>query len=159
MTFSDLTALMRASLFSFVVIGAIDYFFAAGSAYHIPRGVLILDTLLSILVLGSLRASWRLAREQFRAVIDSPDVHSALVVGTSDTTAMLAHQIQSHPESQYRIRGFLETNGHIVPRPPLGPDPHRRPRPRCGARSPPTLGIASHPDAGRQSAGQRTSAS
>jgi FlaA1/EpsC-like NDP-sugar epimerase len=112
-TFSDLTALLRASLFSFVLLGAFDYFFApVGSLFRIPRGVLILDTLLSIFVLGSLRASWRLAREQFRAVIDSPDIHSALVVGTGDTIALLAHQIQSHPESQYRIRGFLETNGH-----------------------------------------------
>lgn len=114
-TFSDLTALMRASIFSFVLLGAVDYFFApGGSPLHIPRGVLILDTLLSIFVLGSLRASWRLAREQFRAVIDSPDIHSALVVGTSDTVALLAHQIQSHPESQYRIRGFMETNGHLA---------------------------------------------
>ena len=80
-------------------------------AYHIPRGVLILDTLVSIFVLGSLRASWRLAREQFRASWAIQTASCALVVGTDDTTAMLAHQIQSHPESQYRIRGFLETNG------------------------------------------------
>ncbi|MHB8974676.1 MAG: polysaccharide biosynthesis protein [Pirellulaceae bacterium] len=107
-TFSDLTALMRASIISFAAIGVANYFVAA---YHIPRGVLILDTLVSIFVLGSLRASWRLAREQFRAVVGDPDCECALIVGTDDTTAMLAHQIQSHPESQYRIRGFLETNG------------------------------------------------
>jgi FlaA1/EpsC-like NDP-sugar epimerase len=107
-TFSDLAALMRASLFSFVVLGAADYFVVG---FSIPRGVLILDTLISIVVLGSLRASWRLAREQFRSVLGAHDGSCALVVGTDDTTAMLAHQIQSHPDSQYRIRGFLDTNG------------------------------------------------
>ena len=33
------------------------------------------------------------------------------MIGTDDTTALLAHQIQSHPESKYRIRGLIETNG------------------------------------------------
>lgn len=107
-TFSDLSALLRASLFSFLALAAINYF---SMSYHVPRGVLILDAMLSVLVLGSLRASWRLAREQFRAVFKGHDRIGVLVIGTDDTTAMLAHQIQSHPESTYRVHGFLETNG------------------------------------------------
>ncbi len=108
-TFSDLTALMRASVMSFLVLAAADYFVAG--LFHVPRGVLILDALLSIVVLGSLRASWRLAREQFRAVVGTHDCTSVLMVGTDDTTALLAHQIQTHAESKYRVCGFLETNG------------------------------------------------
>ncbi len=107
-TFNDLTALLRASLFSFLALGTVDYFV---TAYHVPRGVLILDALLSVVVLGSIRASWRLAREQFRSLFGDHDGICALVVGTDDTTALLAHQIQSHPDSRYRVRGFLETNG------------------------------------------------
>ncbi len=110
-TFSDLTALMRASVLSFVALAAADYFVAF---YHVPRGVLLLDGLLSIVVLGSLRASWRLAREQLRAVVNTHDSICALVVGTDDTTALLAHQIQSHAESKYRVRGLLETNGGSI---------------------------------------------
>lgn len=107
-TFSDLTALMRASILSFLALGALDYFV---NTFHIPRGVLILDALVSIVVLGSLRASWRLAREQFSSLVRTHERTSALIVGTDDTTAMLAHQIQSHPDSVYVIRGFLDTNG------------------------------------------------
>lgn len=107
-TFSDLTALIRATLFSFLALAAVDYF---TDMYHTPRGVLILDAMLSVLVLGSLRASWRLAREQLNALFGAHDGVCVVVVGTDDTTAMLAHQIQSHPESKYRVRGFLETNG------------------------------------------------
>lgn len=107
-TFSDLVALMRASLFSVLALGTLGYFIGG---CHVPRSVLILDAMLSILVLGSLRASWRLAREQFRSVFGVANRVSVLVVGTDDTTAMLAHQIQSHPESMYRVAGFLETNG------------------------------------------------
>ena len=107
-TFSDLTALMRASLVSFLVLAAIDYLV---SAYFIPRGVLVLDAMLSILILGSLRASWRLAREQFRSLFGSRGRVGVLMAGADDTTALLAHQIQSHPDSKYRVRGFLESNG------------------------------------------------
>ena len=107
-TFADLMALMRASAFSLLALGTLDYFVRE---FSIPRGVLILDLLISIVVLGSLRASWRLAREQFRAIFGSHHRVCTLVVGTDDTTALLAHQIQSHPESKYRIRGFLEING------------------------------------------------
>ncbi|MHB0956078.1 MAG: polysaccharide biosynthesis protein [Pirellulaceae bacterium] len=110
-TFSDLAALLRASLFSFLALGAADYLLTFFHLQHIPRGVLILDTLVSIVVLGSLRASWRLAREQFRSLLGADDGKLALIVGTDDTTALLAHQIQSHPDSEFRIRGFLETNG------------------------------------------------
>lgn len=107
-TFADLSALLRASAVSFVVLAAVNYF---TTAYHVPRGVLILDAMLSVLVLGSLRASWRLAREQLNAFFGAGDRVGVLVVGTDDTTAMLAHQIQSHPESTYRVDGFLEANG------------------------------------------------
>lgn len=107
-TFADLTALLRATLLSFVVLAVTGYFVRS---LHIPRGVLILDVLVSIVVLGSLRASWRLAREQLRSLLGKGDGCYVLVVGTDDTTALLAHQIQSHPASHYRIRGFLETNG------------------------------------------------
>ena len=64
-TFADLMALMRASLVSLLAMGAMDHFVRS---FTIPRGVLVLDLLISIVVLGSLRASWRLAREQFRAI-------------------------------------------------------------------------------------------
>lgn len=110
-TFGDLVALLRASLFSFFALGTLDYFI---NTFHVPRGVWLLDAMLSILILGSMRASWRLAREQFRSIVGTHDCTNILVVGTDDPTALLAYQIQSHPECKLNVRGFLESNGSPV---------------------------------------------
>ncbi|MBM4088540.1 MAG: polysaccharide biosynthesis protein [Planctomycetes bacterium] len=108
-TFSDLRALLRASVLSLLALAFIDHF--AIDAYQIPRSILILDMLVTVMIIGSLRASWRLANEQYRAMFGGADRQATFVVGTDDSTALLAHQINSHSESQYQIRGFLETNG------------------------------------------------
>ena len=68
-TFSDLLALLRASLMSLLLIAAVDHF---AVDYQIPRGLLIIDCMITILLLGSLRASWRMFSEQFRPML-KPD--------------------------------------------------------------------------------------
>ena len=59
---ADLRALMWACVLSFFAVGAVDYFIL--SSYQMPRGILIVDGLLSIVVLETLRMNWRVAREQ-----------------------------------------------------------------------------------------------
>ncbi len=151
-TFSDLTALMRASLVSFLALAAVDYLV---SAYFIPRGVLVLDAMLSIVVLGALRASWRLGREQFRSLFGSHDRVGVLVVGTDDTTALLAHQIQSHPESTYRVRRFSRDQRRVVARSSSGPDSRGRAR-TGGGQCRGQARHQSHPDAIGRTAGSPT---
>lgn len=108
-TLFDLIALLRASLLSLLAIVLCNHFIDASS--HIPRTVLVLDTLITILALGALRASWRLLREQLRPIFAPQDCRGALLVGADHSAALLAHQIQTHPQSRYRIRGLLDTNG------------------------------------------------
>lgn len=107
-TFADLTALMRASLLSLFALAALDHFVLA---YQIPRAVVILDCLLSIVVLGTLRASWRLFGEHFWPMLDRKECQWALLVGADHSSGLLAHQLHSHSEVPYRIKGFLATNG------------------------------------------------
>ncbi len=59
-TFSDLASLLRASLLSLVFLVVINHYLLGG---HIPRAVVIVDCLVTALLIGSLRASWRLCRE------------------------------------------------------------------------------------------------
>lgn len=106
-TFADLLALLRATLVSLVIIVGIDYFVVVG--YQIPRAILLLDCMLTVLLLGALRASWRLFVERFRPMVRAGDTRWALVVGVDHASAILAYQIQSNFQLPYRIRGFLTT--------------------------------------------------
>lgn len=103
-TFSDLVALARATLISVVLIAATDFF---SHPPHIPRSVLVLDGALTILLVGAMRASWRLFQEQLRPVFSKNGAHWALLVGADHATGILAHQIQSHFQLPYRVRGLL----------------------------------------------------
>jgi len=108
-TFTDLMALLRASAMSLFGLAAINFFFH--SPFQIPRSVLILNVILIVLLLGALRASWRMFQEMSRPLLDGKDCRGALLVGTDLSNGILAHQIQSHFQLPYKIRGFLATDG------------------------------------------------
>ncbi len=75
---------------------------------------IIADCVLTIVLIGALRASWRLLREQFWPLFQQDDCRPALLVGTDDAAGLLAHQIRTHPQSRYRVCGFLDPNGEKV---------------------------------------------
>jgi hypothetical protein len=66
-TFADLAALLRATFISLVVLVTVNFFMQL----HISRGVLILDFITSIGILGSIRASWLMSRELLKPPIKS----------------------------------------------------------------------------------------
>jgi len=107
-SFADLAGLLRASAASLIVLATADHFLFP---YQVPRSILILDCLVGIIALGALRSGWRLYQEHFWPMLGRGDDRRALLVGATVSTGRLAHQIHAHPELQYRIRGFLTTNG------------------------------------------------
>jgi len=109
-TFADLIALVRASILSLLVITAIDYFLCDPGA-RIPRTVLILNCVLGVLVLGTVRCSWRLCREHLWPALRPKEGRRTLLVGTDHASGVLAHQIQSQTELPYQIEGILSTDG------------------------------------------------
>jgi len=111
-TFADLVALLWASGASLAALASANYFFRL--SHQVPRGVLILDCLLTILLLSAVRASWRMFREILQPMLGDKNCRWALLVGTDLSNGILAHQIQSHLHMPYRIRGLLspgETGG------------------------------------------------
>jgi FlaA1/EpsC-like NDP-sugar epimerase len=104
-TFSDLIALVRYSVAATFFIAAAQYFFGFG--YSTPRTVIVIDCLGAIAVLGAMRGTWRLYREQFWPILNPNDFRWALLVGTDHATGLLANQIQSYRELPYRVRGLL----------------------------------------------------
>ena len=111
-TFADFAALVYASFISLCALTMATYFIQP--TYLIPRGVLGINFMLIIGMLGALRASWRMFREVFQPMLNGGDCRWALLVGTDLSNGILAHQIQSHFHLPYRVRGFLTVDDHPI---------------------------------------------
>ena len=105
-TFADLIALMKASMLSLLIIVLINFYLLEGM---IPRFVVVVDCLITALLIGALRASWRLYREQ-SMFFNRQERRPTIVVGADHRSGVMAHQIHAHPELPYRVVGFLDEN-------------------------------------------------
>ena len=108
-TLSDLTDLIRASIISTLCIAAVDYFVV--NEYQVPRGILVLDWLVTVLLFGALRASIRLIRERSWPMHAAKDIQRAVIVGLDDHSITIARLLNVNPRSGYRAVGFLNNNG------------------------------------------------
>ena len=102
-TFSDLVALFRASLISLITLVVLNHYALNGK---LPRVVVIIDCLVTVLMLGALRASWRMCREQFW--FQGGRARIALMFGADHDNGVLAHQIHSNRQLPYRVVGFID---------------------------------------------------
>ncbi|MFK7819099.1 MAG: polysaccharide biosynthesis protein [Planctomycetaceae bacterium] len=102
--FSDVSSLLRAVAISFVTLALLDHF---AFSYQVPRSVLVMDSLLSVLVLGLLRCSFRMLSEhyQFYFVDRRP---TALLICSDPKMGLLANQLNSHSNLPYRIVGIID---------------------------------------------------
>lgn len=107
-TFADFVSIGRAVLWSTVVLLLLD---TVIDSFHIPRGVLVIDAGLTLVAVGSARASWRLLREYYLQPVAPENARYALLVGTDYANGILAHQIHAHPEIGFRIVGFVAIDG------------------------------------------------
>ncbi len=106
-TFSDLASLLKAATLSTIVLAAIDRF---AVNHDVPRAVLPLDWMLTVILLGGLRCVWRLSREQFWPILRRKDMRRALIVGANYQGESLARQLASDPRLHYQIAGFLDAD-------------------------------------------------
>ena len=86
----------------------------------VPRSVLILDCLLTFLIVGALRSSWRLFAEVVRPMIDSSMYAPAILVGTDSETIFLAGQIRSYGRLPLHVCGLIEPHRQVVRRETVG---------------------------------------
>ncbi len=107
-TFADLIGLGRTVGLTLILLAALCQF---NLIPDIPRTVMILDALLTLLGLGGLRALWRATRENLGPFIGRNKPRPVLLVGTDSNTGRLANHIHSHPELPMRVRGFLSFHG------------------------------------------------
>lgn len=104
-TFSDLMSLLRATAISLFALVLLNHYGLNGA---LPRSVVIMDSLVAALAIGSLRASWRFFREN--DWLSKANYRRAIMVGADHANGVLAHQIHSQRELPYRISGFVDNN-------------------------------------------------
>lgn len=107
-TFSDLAVLLRATTISTLAIVVVDYFMI--HAYQIPRVVVLLDWISTMLIVGGTRSSCRLVREQFWPMMISRGGRRAFLIGFNPSLAGLVHHLHQHPRLDYQIVGFFTDN-------------------------------------------------
>jgi len=112
-TFADLSSLLRVSLFSMLMIAFVDYFFLLFET-QIPRLSILLDTLLTIVVVGGLRCSLRFFDERVNPIWQNRVRKPAIMVGAGHSVGQLAAQINSNNFIELRITAMVshETRWH-----------------------------------------------
>lgn len=107
-TFADLAAIVRAATLSLLITAGADYFLI--SNLQIPRAILLLDWVLTILVLGGLRSGVRFSREHFWPLVRRTDHSKALFVGADESSAALVNRIHNDARLPFRIVGFIDAD-------------------------------------------------
>lgn len=107
-SFSDLAALLRSSTVATLIIAALDYLMA--ESYHVPRSVLLLDWVITVIALGGLRALARLLREEIRPRLYGSGYRKALIIGANQSGETLARHLLGDPKLKYIVAGFLDTD-------------------------------------------------
>ncbi len=90
------------------------YFFLYGRVfYSFPRSVLVIDWILSLLMVGGQRFSFRIFSESIKRS-SSPKkteiIKQILVIGAGDAGAMIVKELQRNPQLAMRPIGFLDDN-------------------------------------------------
>jgi FlaA1/EpsC-like NDP-sugar epimerase len=106
-TFGDFVALLRASAVSLCAIYVLDHLLLD---YQIPRSVVFIDALLSLLILGSLRSTWRFLDEVFVWKSSKNKRTRVLLVGNGFDDAKLAYTINSNPSWNMEVVGLVGAN-------------------------------------------------
>ena len=110
-SFDDLLALLRATLFSLATLALIDHFIAPG---QIPRAVLIMDAMLTVLVCGGWQSVGRWMRERVHPVVHPGSARPALLVVSDEATGLIARQINSHANLDFRVTALVTSHVRLL---------------------------------------------
>jgi FlaA1/EpsC-like NDP-sugar epimerase len=113
---SDLLGMLRASLFSTLIIVAIWFSISytdfirsrlPADMETIAEGVCVADMLITVMILGGLRMIIRLYYEEFRTM-ESGRLKRFLIVGAGNAGEALLREIHRMPVAEYDVIGFID---------------------------------------------------
>jgi FlaA1/EpsC-like NDP-sugar epimerase len=115
--FGDLTALLWATTLSLLTFSTFDSLVLSTGLVpwipRIPRSVLLLDWVATIMLVGGLRTLWRSFREELRPLFDRKQAKTALIVGADHAGELIARNLAAASNSPYLILGFLDDDPQL----------------------------------------------
>ncbi len=107
LTFRDIGGLL--GLGGFVAIVGTLLLVLFGVEVGIPRSIAVLDAVITVMAMASVRALARYRHEQFVASVVGPDYRKrVLVIGAGEAGALTVRELLRHPETGMRPVGFLD---------------------------------------------------
>jgi FlaA1/EpsC-like NDP-sugar epimerase len=110
--FGDLIALTWAATLAMLVLVTLDSLFVSSNRLpglpRVPRSVILLDWAATILMIGGIRALWRIIREELRPLFTRKQGRRAMIVGASRAGELLARNLMAASANPYTIVGFLD---------------------------------------------------
>ncbi|OEH85516.1 polysaccharide biosynthesis protein [Desulfuribacillus stibiiarsenatis] len=107
----ELTSVVASITVAMVVNAGVFFFASTGTAYLLPRSVLIIAWILTMILIGGSRLSWRIFRDfTFRHKSNNSNLKAKpiLIYGAGDAGAILAKELRSHYYGDSTLVGFID---------------------------------------------------
>ena len=105
-TFADMTALSGTAALGSIGLTAVG--FLNPNWLSIPHSIIVMDCAGTLLVLGGLRGSLRLFRENYYPMWIAHRQERILIVGAGPASETMARTIRSQPQLGMKVMGFLD---------------------------------------------------
>ncbi len=92
-------------------IQLILFFLLDPSGPRVPRGVFVLDLVLSVFLLGGLRLVGRVSRGRLRNVFSNRNRSHIVIFGAGDAAEQLLREIDRNPEMNQRVEALFDDDG------------------------------------------------
>ncbi|MGL4595212.1 MAG: polysaccharide biosynthesis protein [Thermoguttaceae bacterium] len=106
-TFKDGKAIVKSSIFASAAVLIFLNFF---TQIPIPRSIIFQDCVITICLIGMVRMSWRLIRQEIVSRFTWQHRRRVLIIGANHDGLLLAQDIADHPELEYKVVGFLSVH-------------------------------------------------
>jgi len=103
----DLSNIIQASFVSTMGAGLIIYLFYTRHGF--PRSIIIMDFIMTILLIGGIRFSFRIFQEELLGSFSRPGpAKRVLIIGAGNAGESLAREIKKYPQLNYQVVGFVD---------------------------------------------------
>lgn len=104
----DLEAIGKAAVVSSAVLVILLFLIDPGGGLRVPRGVFVLDLLLSVFLLGGLRLAGRISRGRLANLFSGRSRHRIVIFGAGDSAEQLLREIDRNPSMQQRVEALFD---------------------------------------------------
>lgn len=104
----ELVVIISAVSIAAAVKVSVTYFIMEGGRLPLPRGVIVLDWMLNVLLIGGSRLGWRLFRDYGLNLNQPKGGKPILIVGAGDAGVLVAKELKNHFNGQINLVGFVD---------------------------------------------------